>query len=141
MFLLLLLLLPAAAACCLLLPAVAACCLLLSAAAAASACCYLLLTLLTLLLVSQVEAANIGKAPPKPDFLDEEAEQGDGRLKEEGEAQSGESGDEGVSEAIQRPSDVPMLVTSSNADAGAEADAGRDAFCPMHGGKNRTAVV
>lgn len=42
----------------------------------------------------QVESANIGKAAPKPDFLDEEAEQGDGRLKAEGEAQSGESGDE-----------------------------------------------
>eukprot|EP00903_Cladosiphon_okamuranus_P007906 g7636.t2 len=42
----------------------------------------------------KVESANIGKAAPKPDFLDEEAEQGDGRLKEEGEAQSGESGDE-----------------------------------------------
>lgn len=39
----------------------------------------------------QVESANIGKAAPKPQFLDEEAEQGDGRLKEEGEAQSGES--------------------------------------------------
>ncbi|CAN0258857.1 unnamed protein product [Pylaiella littoralis] len=38
----------------------------------------------------KVESANIGKAAPKPDFLDE-AEQGDGRLKEEGEAQSGES--------------------------------------------------
>ena len=42
----------------------------------------------------KVESANIGKAAPKPEFLDEEAEQGDGRLKEEGEAQSGESGDE-----------------------------------------------
>lgn len=39
----------------------------------------------------QVESANIGKAAPKPDFLDEKAEQGDGRLKEEGEAQSGGS--------------------------------------------------
>lgn len=36
----------------------------------------------------QVESANIGKAPPKPDFLDEEAEQGDGQLKEEGESKS-----------------------------------------------------
>lgn len=38
----------------------------------------------------KVESENIGKAAPKPDFLDE-AEQGDGRLKEEGEAQSGAS--------------------------------------------------
>lgn len=41
-----------------------------------------------------MEAANIGKTAPKPEFLDEQAEQGDGRLKEEGEAQSGaESGE------------------------------------------------
>lgn len=43
----------------------------------------------------KVESENIGKAAPKPDFLDV-AEQGDGRLKEEGEAQSGESDEVGV---------------------------------------------
>lgn len=41
-----------------------------------------------------MESANIGKTAPKPEFLDE-AEQGDGRLKEEGEAQSGESDEVG----------------------------------------------
>lgn len=71
--------------------------------------------LLQLLLMVQVESANIGKAPPKPDFLDEEAEQGDGRLKEEGEAQSGESGDDGVSIRGARDDDrVPVLAVGGS---------------------------
>lgn len=41
-----------------------------------------------------MEAANVGKSAPKPEFLDEAAEQGDGRLKEEGEAQSGAESEE-----------------------------------------------
>lgn len=48
-----------------------------------------------------MESANIGKAAPKPDFLDE-AEQGDGRLKEEGEAQSGESDEDDDDEVHQQ---------------------------------------
>lgn len=53
----------------------------------------------------QVESANIGKAAPKPEFLDE-AEQGDGRLKEEGEAQSG-----GSDQVSCRPPPVVLVRT------------------------------
>ncbi|CAM9747196.1 unnamed protein product [Ascophyllum nodosum] len=42
----------------------------------------------------KAESEKIGKTAPKPEFLDQEAEQGDGRLKEEGEAQSGGSDEE-----------------------------------------------
>ncbi|CAM9523363.1 unnamed protein product [Scytosiphon promiscuus] len=52
----------------------------------------------------KVESANIGKTAPKPEFLDE-AEQGDGRLKEEGEAQSGESDEEDVDDSWTGPVD------------------------------------
>ena len=43
----------------------------------------------------KAESEKIGKTAPKPEFLDQEAEQGDGRLKEEGEAQSGGSDEVG----------------------------------------------
>lgn len=48
----------------------------------------------------QVESKTIGQTAPKPDFLDE-AEQGDGHLKEEGEAKSGGSDEVRVDNKVQ----------------------------------------